>query len=232
MPSMKSNPTNGSEKRDRPSDYEKRDVLATFDTPSLASHSPLGRSRFPLPNLFGLILAGGQSRRMGTDKGEIIYHKKPQREHLADLLQPFCEQVFISCRKEQNISSDYPLIFDEYEIESPINALLSAFLKKKNANWFVLACDLPLMDSKGIFDLIQNRNISSIATAYQHPLTLQIEPLIAIWEAKSYPILKSYFEKGFKSPWRVLKENEVHLVAPYHSDILLNANFPSDKPFL
>jgi molybdopterin-guanine dinucleotide biosynthesis protein A len=228
---MKSNSTNGSEKRDRPLDYEKRDVLATFDTPSLASRSPLERSRFPLPNLFGLILAGGQSRRMGTDKGQITYHKKPQREHLADLLQPFCEQVFISCRKEQNISSNYPLIFDQYDTEGPMNALLSAFLQNPTANWFILACDLPLMDTQGIADLIQNRNISTIATAYQHPSTLQIEPLIAIWEAKSYPILKSYFEKGFKSPWRVLKENEVHLVAPYNSDILLNVNSPSDKPF-
>ncbi len=200
---------------------------------AITSHfsQPAGRFRLSLP-LFGLILSGGHSRRMGTDKGEIIYHQKPQREHLADLLKPFCEQVFISCREEQNITSDYPLIFDQYNSTTPMNGLLSAFSQKKTANWLVLACDLPLMDNQGIQDLIQNRDSSAIATAYQHPDTQQIEPLIAIWESKSYPILNSYFEKGFKSPWRVLKENNVHLVTPYDAKILLNVNSPNDKGLL
>ena len=49
--------------------------------------------------LYGLILAGGDSTRMGTDKSKISYHKGlTQKEHLLRALSPFCKKVIISQR--------------------------------------------------------------------------------------------------------------------------------------
>jgi molybdopterin-guanine dinucleotide biosynthesis protein A len=45
------------------------------------------------PLLNGLVLAGGKSRRMGTDKGVMQWHGKEQRYYMADLLQNLCVEV-------------------------------------------------------------------------------------------------------------------------------------------
>ena len=46
--------------------------------------------------LHGLVVCGGQSTRMGMDKSQLQYHGVPQREWLYELLQPLCEDVYIS----------------------------------------------------------------------------------------------------------------------------------------
>ena len=51
--------------------------------------------------LYGLVLAGGRSTRMGQDKSLISYHGKAQREYMADLLGQWCSRTFISCRGDQ-----------------------------------------------------------------------------------------------------------------------------------
>jgi len=48
------------------------------------------------PKLNGLVLAGGKSLRLGTDKGKINWHGNEQRYYIAELLQKFCDEVFIS----------------------------------------------------------------------------------------------------------------------------------------
>ncbi len=176
-----------------------------------------------------MVLAGGFSRRMKKDKGSIVYHKKVQREHIADVLALFCDDVFISCRKEQDLTSSYPLLLDRYDNIGPMSALLSAFEAKPSHAWLIMACDMPLMDEENIAFLIKNRNRHKIATTFQHPISKQIEPFATVWEAESYPILKHYFKEGNKSPVRFLKENNIQTIFPKHSAALLNINHPEER---
>jgi len=71
--------------------------------------------------LYGLVLSGGKSTRMGTDKGLIKYHGVPQREYLYDLLSQVCEETFISLREEQEaeLPSRMQTIVDLNEFRGP-----------------------------------------------------------------------------------------------------------------
>src|ERR1700687_5122815 len=94
------------------------------------------------PNLFGLVLAGGRSVRMGRDKGSIVYHGVDQRSYCHQLLTPYCQKVFISCRKDQSslLSPGQLPVFDLEKDLGPAGGLLSAHQFNPSVSWIVLAC--------------------------------------------------------------------------------------------
>lgn len=177
--------------------------------------------------LYGLVLSGGKSTRMGEDKGLITYHNLPQREHLYHLLNEVCDKTFLSIRQDQEseISNLFETIIDNDEFRGPYNGLLSAHKAHPEAAWLVLACDLPLMDKKALQELIAARNSDKIASAFadlDNPLP---EPLCAIWEPEALEQSVAYLEAGNGScPRKFLINAEVNLVFPKHKEVLLNAN--------
>ena len=182
------------------------------------------------PVLNGLVLAGGKSERMGFDKGAVNWHGKEQRYHMADMLRPFCEEVFISCRPDQQrgIEAGYPALPDTFTGLGPFGAILSAFREKPDSAWLVVACDLPLIDEKTLQYLTGNRNIATIATAYQSSFDDFPEPLITIWEPKSYPVLLSFLAQGYSCPRKVLINSDITLLTAPDPDALTNVNTPEE----
>src|SRR6188768_1210160 len=106
----------------------------------------------------GLILLGGKSSRMGFDKGCIDYHGKPQREYLFDLLLKFCPKVFTSCKAPGDIPPHLNPIADSFEIDSPLNGILSAFKSNHEVSWLTVAVDMPSIDERSIQFLMSHRN--------------------------------------------------------------------------
>ncbi|MDO1498953.1 NTP transferase domain-containing protein [Winogradskyella maritima] len=132
--------------------------------------------------LYGLVLSGGKSTRMGNDKGLITYHQLPQREHLYHLLSKVCERTFLSIRsnQEEEISQHFETIIDQDEYRGPYNGLLSAHAAYPEVAWLVLACDLPLIDIKALQELVEGRNTQKIASAFANVDDPLPEPLCAI----------------------------------------------------
>lgn len=183
-----------------------------------------------VPPLSGLVLAGGKSTRMYTDKTQLDYHGKPQRQHLYELLGRFCEDVFISCRKEQSkkLSNDFNVITDSFLQMGPLGALLSAFREQPNTAWFTVACDLPLLSAQTLQKLVHQRNPSKIATAFMNNDSGFPEPLITIWEPKSYLVLLQFLGIGHSCPRKTLINSDVELLEPPHSRELMNVNTPQE----
>lgn len=180
--------------------------------------------------LNGLVLAGGKSVRMNQDKSMVSWHGKPQRYHLADLLGNFCDQVFISCRTAQKDEIDpaYQSLTDIYDNIGPFGGVLSALDHDHSLGWIIVACDLPLLDSNGIADLISQRDTGLMATAYENPADGLPEPMVVIWEPAAYPLLRSLLQEGSSSLRRILTSNQIQLVKPLHPEILTNVNTPEE----
>ena len=167
---------------------------------------------------------------MGRDKGEIDYHGKPQREYVYDLLSQFCEKTFLSFRESQDeeLANGLPILRDSFSDLGPYGAMLSAFRKYPNHAWLVVACDLPLLDKETLKFLIENRNPSNVATAFHSPVTNFPEPLITIWEPKSYPILYQFLAQGYSCPRKVLINSDINLIQIPDVDAIKNVNTPED----
>lgn len=184
-----------------------------------------------IPKLNGLVLAGGKSRRMGNPKDKINWHGKEQRYYAADLLAPFCDEVFISCRQDQleNFEPNYNALTDTFLNMGPFGGILSALRSQRDTAWLVVACDLPLLDEKSLEFLIENRNIEKAATTYESPFDGLPEPLITIWEPKSYPLLLNFLGSGITCPRKVLINSDTLILKPGNPDSLMNVNTPEDR---
>ena len=183
-----------------------------------------------IPALNGVILAGGKSVRMGYDKGSVNWHGKQQRYYMAELLKPYCEEVVLSCRAEQKeeIDSNYKILQDTFIDLGPYGAILSAFREDPNKALLVVACDLPLLDDATLQYLITNRDPSKIATTFKNNFDGFPEPLITIWEPKSYPVLLSWLAQGYSCPRKVLINSDVKLLEAPNPDALTNVNTPEE----
>jgi molybdopterin-guanine dinucleotide biosynthesis protein A len=183
-----------------------------------------------IPPLNGLVLAGGKSRRMGTDKDLIKWNGREQRYYMADMLNKFCEEVYISYRPEQakDVDAAYKTLPDTFLNMGPFGGILSALRSQRDKAWLVVACDLPLLDDEAIRFLIVNRASQNIATTYESPFDGLPEPLITIWEPESYPVLLNYLGKDITCPRKVLMNSDPLILKSPNPNALMNVNTPGD----
>ncbi|MEI6508667.1 MAG: molybdenum cofactor guanylyltransferase [Bacteroidota bacterium] len=182
-------------------------------------------------NLYGLAVCGGESSRMGMDKSLIVYHQKPQRYHVYDLLSEFCESVYISCNKKQSttISSPYQSIIDKepYEQIGPMAALLSAFEQFPDRNFIVIGCDYPFIVQSNLNDIIHAAlNSDQISYAFYNHISEMKEPLLAIYTKECYPLLLSYYEKKEYSLQKFLRENNTGKIIPSNLTTIKSVDTP------
>ncbi|MBO6516328.1 MAG: NTP transferase domain-containing protein [Bacteroidia bacterium] len=180
------------------------------------------------PPLNALILGGGRSTRMGRDKSKIKYRQEEQALAMARLAEPFAEEVFISARADQEFDYPYSRLNDKLDGLGPMGGILTAMQHDPNRAWLVLACDLPFIESKTLEQLVSNRSTKHIATAFLNEESGFAEPLITIWEPKSYLRLVQFLAQGYSCPRKVLINSQTHLITPNDSSHLLNVNTPEE----
>lgn len=176
----------------------------------------------------GLVLAGGRSSRMGTDKGLLTLHQKPQREHVFDVLSQVCSKVFVSCNAEQDVPKHLNPLPDRFEINSPLNGILSALTIDPSSSWLVVAVDMPLVTKEILQHLIDNRKPGNAVTCYWDSDHRFPEPLLSLWEAGIYSQVLEFYNNGNKSPRDFLMQTRTTILKPISSTLHLNINTPDD----
>ncbi|HED31969.1 MAG TPA: bifunctional molybdenum cofactor guanylyltransferase MobA/molybdopterin-guanine dinucleotide biosynthesis adaptor protein MobB [Prosthecochloris aestuarii] len=182
--------------------------------------------------VFGLVLAGGESRRMGENKALIRYHDTGQLAHAASMLLPYCRQVFISCRPEQRSSYTqygFPLIVDTYSGIGPLAGLLSAQQLYPQHPWMLIACDMPFLTAKTTEQLAAGRNPFAQATAFLHPESGEPEPLCAVYEPKSRLQLMLRHACNRNSLKEFLQQSPVRYLTVDDPEALSNVNNQEEK---
>ena len=160
-------------------------------------------------NLIGLVLCGGKSERMGRDKAFITYQNSPQYAHVADMLQPFCDEVYISCNAQQKveISQHYKCIEDNatFKNAGPLTGVLSAFKLMPQQSLMVIGCDYPNLSYAEIRALLDAREPNIDVVCFKNTDTNFEEPLLAIYEKQCAPLLLKFYQNGEQSLRQFLK---------------------------
>lgn len=179
------------------------------------------------PALFGLVLAGGASTRMGADKAVLQYHGRPQLQWAFDLLSKFCVATFVSVRPDQREDpgrAAYPQIVDRQPGIGPIAGISAALIEHPKAAWLVLACDLPFVTERTLQHLVASRAPEKIATAYRSAHDGLPEPLCAIWEPAAREAVLAHIASGKQCPRKFLINTDVLLLELAEAQALENVN--------
>lgn len=177
--------------------------------------------------LFGLVLAGGESRRMGRDKALLLRDGQTTFLQAAfDLLGRHCSQVFVSIQTGQRADMMLPSIPDLEPGLGPLGGIMTA-LAAHDTPWLVLACDLPLVNDRTLLELIAGRDATKIATCFVDAQGLP-EPLCAIYEPAALPVLRASSERKVLCPRKILLRNAIRTLNLPDENALANCNTPLD----
>ncbi|WP_162339785.1 NTP transferase domain-containing protein [Cyclobacterium salsum] len=190
----------------------------------------VGFLKSQIPRVNGLVLIGGKSTRMGRDKSDLAYHGQSQKDHMLELVRPFCQEAFLSCNPAQakDLANNYPVIADKILDLGPFGGLVSAFMEKPESAWMTVACDLPFLTENTLSHLLAHRNPSKLATAFLDPKGEFPEPLITLWEPRAYPVLLRFLSQGYSCPRKVLINSAIELLHAPDTGEFRNVNHPEE----
>jgi molybdopterin-guanine dinucleotide biosynthesis protein A len=150
-----------------------------------------------------VILAGGFSRRFGSDKGLVLLMNKPLVRHVIDKVSTIVDEVIVVVSREEQKNKFVPivengakLIIDEDDSQSPLIGTITGLEKATSKYSLILPCDVPLVSTQilqYLFELRRNRHavIPRWPNGY-------IEPLQAIYHTKSaLSAAKTALNQGF-----------------------------------
>ena len=144
----------------------------------------------------GIILAGGKSKRMGTDKAFIKLNGKTLLEHSIELIQPFCNSLLISSNNLAHEKFGYKIIPDKIPNCGPIGGVYSC-LKKSEPEWnFVISVDSAFVEPEFIKFLISEISEISEFDAVVPIHTKGKEPLIALYHKNCLVEIEKMIHSG------------------------------------
>ena len=172
---------------------------------------------FKFKNITAIILAGGQSRRMGRDKASLPLGEQTLLEQLIEQLAGRFQEIIISVSKGQ----PYPLnnvrqVEDRYENAGPLAGLLAGLQASSSDISLVVPCDQPEIDLGIVRDMLQ--------VLGQHDLVyLRLDsqiphPLFALYRRSLLPVIE-----------RLIKEKKLSVLYLLTEVNSLALDIPSDR---
>ena len=150
-------------------------------------------------NITGIILAGGKSSRMGTDKGFLMLKNKPFIQYSIDALQPLVSEIMIVSDNPDYDALGLKRVDDIIKDAGPVAGIcsgLEASLTKYN---LILSCDIPLINSEILQKLIDN--VDDTSEVIQIEINRKTLPLIALYKKQC----KNTFNKLLQNDERRLR---------------------------
>jgi molybdopterin-guanine dinucleotide biosynthesis protein A len=189
--------------------------------------------------MLGIVLCGGQSLRMGSDKGLLNYKGRSWAQIASDKLCQMAIPVKISvnARQYQPYADLFPpaqLIADDpfIDVKGPLAGLLSAHLSAPEEDIFLLACDMLLMEKRLMQSLLDAFESNNIFDACIFTNGGQLEPLCGIYSSSALKIVMQMLanEELKKSSMKfVLGKLQVLEIPVADADVSFFANFNAQQ---
>lgn len=180
--------------------------------------------------LTGIVACGGDSSRMGFDKGLITYFDLPQRYHVYEMLEGLCASVYLSCNKYQarGIFSSCRFIEDDEEFKGagPLSGVLTALKHFPGSDLLVVGCDYPFLTRDALKNFIETALKKRRPAAFFDLTAGCYIPVIAYYPSGSEVSLLKWKDDSHYSLQQFLKEKRAIKHVPADLRCLISIDDP------
>ncbi|QIA09745.1 molybdenum cofactor guanylyltransferase [Draconibacterium halophilum] len=154
-----------------------------------------------------IILAGGKSKRMGTDKALLELDGQTLLERAIELCKPISSELLISSNHQSHTTFGYPVIEDEIKNCGPMGGISSG-LKQSKSDWnLVLSVDAAFVDSNFLKFLLANTGDFDAVIPFTEK---GAEPLIALYNKSILPAMGNRLQSDDYRMQNLLKESKTN----------------------
>jgi molybdopterin-guanine dinucleotide biosynthesis protein A len=181
----------------------------------------------------GVVLAGGQSRRMGRDKALLELSGETLLARAVRLLSAVTTELLVVGRRDlDDAPPGVRIVPDEQPGLGPLGGIATALRTMRTQRALVVACDMPLLQPVLLRHLLSLASHADVVVprSAQGP-----EPLHAVYSAGCLPAVDACLRDGERAVSVLLARVRTQYVeprewAPYDPDALsfLNVNTPDD----
>ena len=149
-------------------------------------------------NITGIVLAGGKSSRMGSDKGLLTINDKTFVEHVIVAMKPLVDKIIIVSNNKDYDQFGYRRVDDSIKDSGPLAALYSGLKHSETEFNLVLSCDIPMIKTEILKKLVD--------TDLENYEVVQIES-----NTKTMPLIAMYKKQCMHKCLELLQQGERRL---------------------
>jgi len=152
-----------------------------------------------------IILCGGRSKRMGKDKGSLIFKGKPMVSYLVDAIKEIADEIILVLRDGEQVE-EYKLILKDYEFikivtdknkdQGPLVGILTGLLNITSEYAQILPCDSPFISKNFVLKMFKYMEMNDFDAVVPLWDDGHIEPLHSIYKKKAVPIIENLIIDG------------------------------------
>ena len=147
-----------------------------------------------LQNMTGIILGGGQSRRMGRDKRCLLWEGEPFLDRVSRLMNGLFDEVLVVTAHEDYDCSHLPvrLVPDPLPAPGSFGGLYTGLIEAKHSFVFAVACDMPFLVQESIARLCLEPPSDVLVVK----LSTGLQPLHARYSKQCVPVIEKMIHEG------------------------------------
>jgi len=162
-------------------------------------------------DITAIVLAGGKSSRMGTDKGFIDLNGRSFMARIVETVEPFVNKIIIVSSDPNYDVFNKKRVVDIIPDSGPLAGIFSGLFYSESEVNLVLSCDVPLINDVVLNTLIEGYDTESDVTQLQS--NERTMPLIALYKKQCmHPCLEA-LKKGERRLTKVVAQLKTKTIA-------------------
>ena len=146
------------------------------------------------------ILCGGTNKRMGTEKGLIVYKDKTFIEWIIEAIKPITDSIFLVTKNKDYQKFGYPLVPDIHHSKGPVGGIFTALTHTNTDKDLILSSDIPNITTHVLNTYLVDQIDESDSVVYVSD------------DKKAYPLIGMYSKKLVSEFETALNNNHLKLM--------------------